>query len=73
MKDKNGYICSRELASVLRAYGCNPTEREVFSLMAEVDVNHNGKIELREAFKVKKNKKKSTLGSSSKCENFHTF
>jgi len=47
-KDKNGYICSRELASVLRAYGCNPTEREVFSLMAEVDVNHNGKIELSE-------------------------
>ena len=41
--------------------------------MAEVDVNHNGKIELREGFKVDKNKKKSTLGSSSKCENFHIF
>ena len=33
---------------MLRAYGCNPTEREVFSLMAEVDVNHNGKIDLFE-------------------------
>ena len=44
--------------------------------MAEVDVNHNGKIELREGFKVDKNKKKSTLMSRPpppKCENFPTF
>ena len=47
-QDNNGYICSRELASVLRCYGCNPTEQEVFALMAVVDVNHNGKIDLFE-------------------------
>jgi len=27
-KDKNGYICSRELGEIMRTLGRNPTERE---------------------------------------------
>ena len=44
-QDDSGYICSKELGSLLRTLGYNPTESEVFKLMAEVDVDHNGKVE----------------------------
>ena len=43
-QDDSGYICSKELGSLLRTLGYNPTESEVFKLMAEVDVDHNGKV-----------------------------
>ena len=45
VQDDSGYICSKELGSLLRTLGYNPTESEVFKLMAEVDVDHNGKVE----------------------------
>merc|ERR1712038_516687 len=35
-KDDSGYICSKELGSLLRTLGYNPTESEVFKLLAEV-------------------------------------
>ena len=44
VQDDSGYICSKELGSLLRTLGYNPTESEVFKLMAEVDVDHNGKV-----------------------------
>ena len=47
-QDQNGYICSKELGHLLRTLGCNPTETEVNTLMAGVDVDHNGKIDLQE-------------------------
>merc|ERR1711915_847357 len=47
-KDKNGFICSREFGPLLRALGRNPTGAEVNSLMAEADVDHNGKLDLTE-------------------------
>ena len=43
-QDKSGYICSKEFGSLLRTLGYNPTEAEVNSLMAKVDVDHNGKV-----------------------------
>ena len=46
VQDDSGYICSKELGSLLRTLGYNPTESEVFKLMAEVDVDHNGKVGL---------------------------
>ena len=47
-QDKNGYICSKELGALLRTLGYNPTEAEVNTLMASIDVDHNGKIDLVE-------------------------
>ena len=43
-QDKSGYICSKEFGSLLRTLGYNPTEAEVNTLMAKVDVDHNGKV-----------------------------
>jgi len=46
-KDRSGYICSKELGSLLRTLGYNPTQDEVNNLMALVDVDHNGKRQKR--------------------------
>ena len=48
LQDQNGYICSKELGALLRTLGCNPTEAEVNTLMASIDVDHNGRIDLLE-------------------------
>ena len=48
LKDNSGFICSREFGPLLRALGKNPTHAEVNSLMARVDVDHNGKLDLAE-------------------------
>jgi len=47
-KDKSGYISSKELGSLMRALGKNPTEQELYIIMAEVDLDHNGKLDLKE-------------------------
>merc|ERR1719285_81046 len=47
-KGGRGYISGKEMPSLLRALGWNPTQQEVNDIMAEVDVDHNGKIDLRE-------------------------
>jgi len=47
-KDDSGYICSKEMGPLLRALGWNPTEAEVNGMIAEVDVDHNGKMDLME-------------------------
>ena len=48
LQDNSGFICSREFGPLLRALGKNPTHAEVNSLMARVDVDHNGKLDLAE-------------------------
>lgn len=47
-KDRTGYISAKEMPTLLRALGWNPTEQEVNNIMAEVDVDHNGKMDLAE-------------------------
>jgi len=47
-KDNSGYLCGREMPDLLRALGRNPTCDELNTIMAEVDVDHNGKVDLRE-------------------------
>jgi len=47
-KDRNGYLCGKEMPDLLRALGRNPTRDELNTIMAEVDVDHNGKVDLRE-------------------------
>jgi len=47
-KDKSGYICTREFGPLLRAMGNNPTQAEVYQLMARADVDYNGKLDITE-------------------------
>jgi len=47
-KDGSGFICSKEMGPLLRVLGWNPTEAEVNRMIAEVDVDHNGKMDLME-------------------------
>lgn len=47
-KDGSGYINSRELLTVMRAFKQDPTKAEVQHLMQELDTNGNGKIEYEE-------------------------
>merc|ERR1712106_684613 len=54
-KDKSGFICSKELGDILRTLGRNPTEKELYEIMAEVDVDHNGKMDLREFVQIMDN------------------
>jgi len=45
-KKSTGLLGSKEIPQLLRTLGYNPTETEVNTIMAEVEVDHNGKIDL---------------------------
>ena len=47
-KSGDGFLNSKELGELMRSLGRNPTEEEIFHLMAEVDVDHNGKLDFSE-------------------------
>lgn len=47
-KDGNGYITTKELKSLMRCLGCNPTDSEVQQIINEVDADGNGKIDFPE-------------------------
>ena len=38
-KDRNGYITTRELKSLMRCLGCNPTDSELQQIVNEVDAD----------------------------------
>ena len=42
-KDANGYITTKEVKSLLRSLGCNPTDSELQQIVNEVDAD--GKIQ----------------------------
>ena len=41
IKDKNGFLCSKELGSILRTLGRNPTEKEVTQQMKCSEISCN--------------------------------
>ena len=47
-KDKDGTITSRELGTVMRSLGQNPTEAELRDMVKEVDADGNGTIDFSE-------------------------
>lgn len=46
--DGNGEITSRELGTVMRSLGYNPTEAELLDMIDEVDANGNGAVDFPE-------------------------
>ncbi|KAL3846943.1 hypothetical protein ACJMK2_017883 [Sinanodonta woodiana] len=47
-KDGDGTITTKELGTVMRFMGQNPTEAELISMIADVDVDGNGRIDFNE-------------------------
>lgn len=47
-KDKDGAISSKELGTVMRSLGQNPTEEELKDMIKEVDANNDGTIDFPE-------------------------
>ena len=47
-KSGDGFLDGKELGELMRSLGRNPTEDEIYKLMAEVDVDHNGKLDFEE-------------------------
>lgn len=47
-KDGDGSISTKELGTVMRSLGQNPTEKELREICNEVDVDGNGKLEFKE-------------------------
>lgn len=73
-KDGSGYINSRELLTVMRAFKQDPTKAEVQHLMQELDTNGNGKIEYEEFEKYMSDHYKSVEeANSSMMEAFKLF
>lgn len=46
--DGDGTITTKELGTVMRSLGQNPTEAELQDMINEVDANGNGTIDFRE-------------------------
>jgi calmodulin len=46
--DGDGTITTRELGSVMRALGLNPTEAEILNFIKEVDLDNSGSINFEE-------------------------
>jgi calmodulin len=47
-KDGNGCITTKELGTVMRSLGQNPTEEELKSMIDEVDCNKDGTVDFKE-------------------------
>ncbi|CAD5117337.1 DgyrCDS6122 [Dimorphilus gyrociliatus] len=47
-KDGDGAISSKELVTVMRSLGLNPTENDILEIIAEFDLDGSGQIELPE-------------------------
>ncbi|KAL5007929.1 hypothetical protein ScPMuIL_013510 [Solemya velum] len=54
-KDGDGYITTKELGTVLRSLGKNPSESELRDMVHEIDVDGNGTIDFNEFIVMMKN------------------
>lgn len=72
-KDGNGYITTRELKSLMRCLGCNPTDSELQQIVNEVDADGNGKIDLPEFINLMEKMAKPTEEHASTIEAYRVF
>ncbi|KAI0238216.1 Neo-calmodulin [Lamellibrachia satsuma] len=72
-KDGDGTITTRELGTVMRSLGQNPTEAELQDMINEVDFDGNGTIDFDEFLTMMAKKMKSTDTEDEMKEAFKVF
>ena len=72
-KDGDGTITTKELGTVMRSLGQNPTEGEIQDMINEVDVDGNGTIDFPEFLSLMARKMKDTDTEEELIEAFKVF
>ena len=72
-KDGDGTITAKELGTVMRSLGQNPTEAELDDMIAEVDIDGSGEIEFDEFLKLMTKKMKDKETDEEIREAFNEF
>ena len=72
-RDGNGKIDARELGTLIRSMGENPTETEVQALIKSVDENHNGLLEFNEFMKLMENQRFELITKEDLVNIFRAF
>lgn len=72
-KDGNGSITTKELGTVMRSLGQNPTETELQEMINEVDADGNGTIDFPEFLTMVERKMKDTDKEEEIREAFRVF
>ncbi|XP_030937370.1 calmodulin [Quercus robur] len=72
-KDGDGCITTKELGTVMRSLGQNPTEAELQDMINEVDADQNGTIDFSEFLNLMARKMKDTDSEEELREAFKVF
>ncbi|KAF5445574.1 hypothetical protein F2P56_034618, partial [Juglans regia] len=72
-KDGDGCITTKELGTVMRSLGQNPTEAELQDMISEVDADQNGTIDFAEFLNLMARKMKDTDSEEELKEAFKVF
>ncbi|PQM39270.1 calmodulin [Prunus yedoensis var. nudiflora] len=72
-KDGDGCITTKELGTVMRSLGQNPTEAELQDMINEVDADQNGTIDFSEFLNLMARKMKDTDSEEELKEAFKVF
>jgi calmodulin len=72
-KDRDGKITTKELGTVMRNLGQNPTEAELQEMINEVDLDANGTIDFKEFLGLMVRKMKDTDTEEELLEAFKVF
>ncbi|XP_031554587.1 calmodulin-A-like [Actinia tenebrosa] len=72
-QDGSGFICSKELNSIMRALGMNPTEDELQDMINEVDFDGNGVLDFPEFVQLMQDQKKPDEEEEELVNAFHVF
>ncbi|EFN51276.1 hypothetical protein CHLNCDRAFT_59820 [Chlorella variabilis] len=72
-KDGDGTITTKELGTVMRSLGQNPTEAELQDMINEVDADGNGTIDFPEFIQLMARKMKDTDSEAELMEAFKVF
>lgn len=71
--NKDGAITTRELGTVMRQLGHNPTEAELLEMIKEVDKNNSGTISFNEFVALMSGKMKNDITDDDVREAFRVF
>lgn len=72
-KDRDGKITTKELGTVMRNLGQNPTDNELQDMIEEVDLDGNGTIDFKEFLGLMVRKMKDTDTEEELLEAFKVF